>query len=65
MEFDFLIPLDDDSSSGKKRVRTYEEDELTIGSTKTTDYFNPTQDDIMDLSSVESARVLARPLAPN
>ena len=49
----------------KKRARMYEEDELTIGSTKTTDYFNPTQDEIMDLSSAESSRGPARPSAPN
>ena len=64
MEFDFLVSLDNDSTSSKKRVHLYEEDNLTIESTKTADYFNPTQDIIMDVDTKDSARGLARPSVP-
>jgi len=41
IEFDFLISLDEDSNNSKKRVRIYEEDDITIDSIKTTDYLHP------------------------
>ena len=55
MEFDFLISLEDKNENSKKRVRICEEDNLTIRSTKTTDYFKEKDNKKMDLSSDNSA----------
>ena len=55
MEFNFLVSLDNDSTSSKKQVRLYKEDDLTIGLRKTADYFNPKEDKVMNISSKDSA----------
>ena len=63
IEFDFLILLEDEQENGKKRVRIYEEDSITIGSIKATNYFKDKDNEKIDLSSDESAQGSKQPLA--
>ena len=56
MEFDFLISLDNENKNNKKRVRICKEDNITIRSTKTTDYFKEKDDEKIDLSSDDNVR---------
>ena len=57
MEFDFLISLEDELSN-KKRVFIYEEDDITLRSIKTADYFQPKADKSINLSPDNSAQDL-------
>jgi len=54
MEFDFLISIEDKYKNSKKRVRIYKEDNLTIGSIKTTNCFKRKNNEKMDLSFDDS-----------
>ena len=54
IEFDFLIPIEEDKEKKNKRVRIYEKDEVMIRSLKTSDYINSCKDDEIDLSSTKS-----------
>ena len=56
MVFDFLIPIDDNKEEEEKNkwVRINEEDNVTMGFLKTTDYIQPDEDDEIDLSSIKS-----------
>ena len=49
MQFDFLISLKEELLS-KKYMCIYEEDDLTLGSLKTLNYFKPKADESMELS---------------
>ena len=63
IEFDFFISLKDEQENSKKWVRIYEEDNLIIGSAKTSNYFKGKNDEKMDLSSDESTQGSKEPLA--
>ena len=63
MEFNFLISLEDELSN-KKRVRIYEEDDITLGSIKMADYFQPKADESINLSPDNSAWDSKRSLVP-
>ena len=54
IQFDFVISLKEEQAA-KKQVHIYKEDKITLGSTKTSDYFKPKEDKAMKLSLVESA----------
>ena len=55
MLFDFVISLEEEKVA-KKQVRIYEEDKITLRSTKISDYFKLKKGKAIELSSVKSAQ---------
>ena len=55
IKFDFLVTLKKGKVGNNKYVYIYEEDNMTLDSTKTSNYFNYKNNEKIDLSSVKSS----------